>query len=445
MMMSTEGIGREPSSNHIIQDYRTANPVSGLDNSDSYCQHQRMMLPDSESDVQSSLLWQSYAVQRSSKAPLLDFLLIALTSRGCCILHASQPDRAPFYIVFETAAGERQGVLVYAFLANSRITTNRPADEHRFQVKYGGDLKDGVLNVAVDPHHLITTLFMGIDLERGFFVCADPLMNTPAPMSRSIEFKASQVEEVLDTGWAAWERDRRPGKSRTRPTADLEDFRTEILLGARQDRLLDAIALERIARGLDPGERNLVADKLRDLEPAPSLLSHELLAELGVSPETLFDVIQGAGRLKMAVRGWIAEQHLYNQLSALDGVSACTRIEEDGRPDISLRWKGGAPMLIECKNTLRKTYSGGAAKVDFQKTRAAKGDPCSRYYRSSDFQVLAACLHAVTERWEFQFALTRDLPPHAECAGRLSSNIRVETPIFTDRPDAAFDKCSEAA
>lgn len=402
------------------------------------------MIPDSEPDIQSSLRWRTYSVQRARKAPLLEFVLNALSGRGCQILHASQPDRAPFYIVFETPAGERQGILVYAFLANARVTTNRPADEHRFQVKYGSDLKEGFLEVAIDPHHLITTLFMGIDLERGFFVSVDPVMNTPAPMSRSIEFKASNVEEVLDTGWAAWERDRRPGKSRIRPTADLEDFRTEVLLGARQDRLLDAIALERIARGLDPGERNLVADKMRDMAPAPHLISHDLLDELGVPPETLFDVIQGAGRLKMAVRGWVAEQHLFDSLSRTPGVSDCERLEEDGRPDISLRWKGSPPLFIECKNTLRKTYADGVAKVDFQKTRASKGDPCSRYYRTSDFQVLAACLHAVTERWEFKFALTRELLPHAECEGRLSSNVRVEQPIFVDRPDPLFDRCSEA-
>src|SRR3546814_11499893 len=84
-------------------------------------------------------------------------------------------------------------------------------------------------------------------------------MNTPAPMSRSIEFKDEHVELIRRHDWAAWERDRRPGKSKDRPTAELEDFRTEVLIGGKQDRILDLIALERIARGLDPGERHLVA------------------------------------------------------------------------------------------------------------------------------------------------------------------------------------------
>jgi len=217
---------------------------------------------DAHKDILSVLEWKSYSVSRSDKEPLLAFVLRALEMRDCRIVHASEPNRAPFYIVFDTPSGERQGVLVYAFFANSNLIKNRPPDEHRFQIKYGGNLK-GVLEVAVDPQNLVTTLFLGIDTAEGVFVAAAPLMNTPAPMSRSIEFKRDHVDLIRSDGWAVWERDRRPGKSKDRPTADLEDFRTEVLVGGKQDRLLDLIALERIARGLDPGERHLVADKLR--------------------------------------------------------------------------------------------------------------------------------------------------------------------------------------
>lgn len=132
-------------------------------------------------------------------------------------------------------------------------------------------------------------------------------------------------------------------------------------------------------------------------------------------------------------------------LCNLKEVSECIQLQGDGRPDISLRWKGGAPILIECKNTLRTIYADGRPKVDFQKTRASKGDPCSRYYRPEDFPVLAACLHAVTETWEFRFALTTNLEPHKTCAGRISSNIGVAEPIFASRPDVVFDKCCGVA
>lgn len=258
-------------------------------------------------------------------------------------------------------------------------------------------------------------------------------------MSRSIEFKRDHVDFIRSDGWVVWERDRRPGKSKDRPTADLEDFRTEVLVGGTQDRLLDLIALERIARGLDPGERHLVADKLKELKPNPTAVSHAILKEFGIAPEALFDLIEGASRLKMAVRGWVAEQHLFDALQGLDGVSECIRLEADGKPDLSLRWKGGAPILIECKNTLRTTYADGRPKVDFQKTRASKGDPCSRYYRPQDFPVLAACLHAVTESWEFRFALTSDLEPHKTCDGRIANMIGVAEPTFSANAGNVFD------
>ena len=387
--------------------------------------------------------WESYSVSRAAKEPLLDFITSGLKKRGCRILFSSGPERAPFYVVFETAAGIRRGILAYAFFANTKRTRNRPEDEHRFQIKLGGDLKT-TLSVALDPTGLVTTIFLGIDPERELFVAADPLMNTPAPMSRSIELKAEQVDRITRDGWAAWERDRRPPKAQDRPSFYSQDWRTEVLVGGTKDRLLDLSALEEIAKGLDPGERHHVADQLHQQRAhTPSApITHDLLDDLDVSAEALLDLIQGASRLKMAVRGWVAETHLMHLLKEIPGISDCHQPAAEGMPDISLRWKGGVPILIECKNSLRSTYADGRPKVDFQRTRAAKNDPCSRYYSPSDFQVLATCLHAVTDRWEFRFALTKDLPPHETCQGRIKNLLPIATPLFTDRPELVFDKCS---
>jgi hypothetical protein len=83
---------------------------------------------------------------------------------------------------------------------------------------------------------------------------------------------------------------------------------------------------------------------------------------------------------------------------------------------------------------------GGIPKLDFQRTRAAKSDPCSRYYTPRDFQVVAACLHPITERWEFRFALTTELPGHATCAGRIDNNIRVASERFSPQISIVLDK-----
>jgi hypothetical protein len=385
--------------------------------------------------------WKVYSVSAHDKAPLIHFIREAFEARGCTIHYVSTANRAPFHVVLGTPGGERLSVLAYAFLANSKPTKNRPADEHRFQIKYGGDLS-GVMDVAVDPLGVTTTIFVGIDLERKVFVAADPLMNNPSPMSRSVEFKSENVEQIVAESWSAWERDRREAKTTTRRAFELvPDIRTEVLIGGRQERLLDLVLLERVARGLDPGERHLIADKFRDLpgKRATSKISHKLLDELSIAPEALLDLINSASRLKMAVRGWVAEAHLEAHLKSVDGVTECTRLEGDSRPDISLRWKHSKPIFVECKNVLRTTYAGGVPKLDFQRTRAAKGDHCSQYYMPSDFQLVAACLHPLTEQWEFRFALTRTLPPHSACQGRIDNNIRVAGDRFSPQIDVVLD------
>ena len=143
-----------------------------------------------------------------------------------------------------------------------------------------------------------------------------------------------------------------------------------------------------------------------------------------MSAQQVLDVISARFRLNVAVRGAVAEYHLENLLKATSQLSEVRSIDEDGQPDFHLVYRD-TRFLIECKNVLRKTRSDGHPKVDFQKTRAAKGNPCSRYYERSAFDVLAACLHPVNESWDFRFALTCQLDAHPTCADKLSHNVAV--------------------
>jgi hypothetical protein len=359
--------------------------------------------------------YKKWGVQKASKARLLDFLIEGLKASGCTILWASDASHAPFFIVFENQLGERHGVLAYAFLANSKLTKNRPADEHRFQIKYGSDPK-AILPLERDPSQLITTIFVGIDLERGVMVGADPVLHDGTKMFISLEFKRANVEEVVRHGWHAWEREssRREGEP------------VEVLVGVCQRRVADFVRFERLAAGLDAGHRQLLAEQLLG-NPAlrATVVPHTLAKELELSGDAILDLIQGARRLKMAVRGWVAEHHLETMLLKVKGVEECRRLDEEGQPDVSLRYMGSRPMFIECKNALRMVAKDGTPRVDFQRTRASKSDPCSRYYRPCDFNILAACLHSITEKWEFRFIVTSDLPSHKTCAGRIQSNLRV--------------------
>lgn len=322
------------------------------------------------------------------------------------------------------------GILAYAFLANCKITKNRPADEHRFQIKYGS--RDGRHHeIWQDPFELYTTLFFGINLEQDLFVAADPVLHSPTRFFISLEFKEQDVQAILDQGWASWERVKRDRRN--------NEYPREVLVGGKKSHFLRLVRLERAGKGLDPGHRQLLADKLANqpamfsedgvpqaVRASKDAIPHAVAKEFELSRDEILDLIQSAPRLKMAVRGWVAEAHLQQVLSTIPGVEDCVRLEEEGGADLRVRYRGSRPIEIECKNVLRNRLKDGTIRLDFQRTRASKEDPCSRFYASTDFDLVAACLHSCTERWEFRYALTRSLDPHKNCPGKLSNLVRID-------------------
>ena len=175
-----------------------------------------------------------------------------------------------------------------------------------------------------------------------------------------------------------------------------------------------------------PWDEEYVANDNGVLQPTPAQL-HHLSREFELSETEVLDIIAAAPRLRMAVRGWVAEHHLIRTLKALPGVGDenVKALEVDGHADAVLH-HGGRDWRIECKNVLRTRYADGSPKLDFQRTRASKADPCSRYYSPSDFAVVAACLHAVDEEWSFRYRLTSRMAPHRKCPGRLDHRIRID-------------------
>jgi hypothetical protein len=112
-------------------------------------------------------------------------------------------------------------------------------------------------------------------------------------------------------------------------------------------------------------------------------------------------------------------------LRSVFGERAVEHVDKDGQPDFTVA-VGRRRVRIECKNVLRETNRHGLPRVDFQKTRAAKWDPCSRYYSTQSFDVLAACLHPVSKKWEFRFCPTLRLKPHRRCPERLDDRVLVD-------------------
>lgn len=378
-----------------------------------------------------------YSVSPASREPLRRFIIDGLIISGCRILFASEPSRAPFVISFETRDGERMGIIAYAFLATRTPTRNRPSDERSFQIKYGSKEAYADANLHdlwQDPLGLMTTLLIAIDPVEGFFVAADPEVHSPTKFFIRVEFKDEDANTIKRDGWHAWERSRRSG-----PMA----APVEVLVGGRQEMLLRLVRFEQAARGLPPGDRQLLVEKIHEngsasfadpsCEPASIGGSGALLRELQLSSDEVLEVIARTKRLKMAVRGWVAEEHLRTTLGRVPGVTDCEALNADGGPDLRLRYRDGPPLSIECKNVLRvPNKTKNLPRIDFQRTRASKSDPCSRYYAPEDFHIVAGCLHAVTESWEFRYVASVVLDPHQKCIGKLASNVVVDERWSTD-------------
>lgn len=354
-----------------------------------------------------------YRVAR--RAEQVAFVADALERSGCRIDRMPDPTLAPFVFAARMPWGEPLDLICYAFLANKYRQRGRPTDEHRFQVKYGSEF-DRFHAIYLPQKPGEVTLMFGVHLEEGVLVAVDPAMHNPTWFSRSVEFKTAHVEEIKRAGWCGWERERSWARRKRLP---LENYQTEVLLGLLPERFARYVLLEKQATGIPPGERLLLIErgKLSLDEP------HALEVELGLSKDEILDMIEDAKRLRVAVRGRAAEKHLGRLLASVPAIESVTEIDEDGKPDFVVGYRG-KPVRIECKITLRRRHQG-RPKVDFQKTRASKADPCSRYYRPEQLEVLAACLHPITEHWDFKFCPTSALAPHPKCTGHLSQHVLV--------------------
>jgi len=352
-------------------------------------------------------------------------------------VRASAAGTAPLNFDVKLPDGKPLKLVCYAFTANKYEQDGRPTDEHRFQVKYGSDFKR-LHNIYIDSTRAAVTLFFGVYEDGDLFVAADPALHNPTWFSSSIEFKAADVKRARRSGWHGWQRDRvATGRRRTRPIHPDESFLTETLHGFTAQNFLTYARFERVATGITPGDRFLliqnIGSDLRTGGPAQALIQtqilqtdpdHELLRQFGLPIDDVLELIANNPRLRTAVRGGVAERHLQQLLGRTPGVSALEKLNRDGEPDFSFTYQK-RPLRLECK-LVSPLLTRGFPRVDFQKTRASKADPCSRYYSSDQFELLAACTHPVTGEWTFRYALTRGLPAHRVCSKKISDRILVD-------------------
>jgi hypothetical protein len=152
---------------------------------------------------------------------------------------------------------------------------------------------------------------------------------------------------------------------------------------------------------------------------------HQLEEQFALSATEILSVIQSSNRTLIAVRGAVAQEHLRRYFEELKNRSLIVdyrAIDEDGKPDFAVNYRG-REYLIECKN-VQKTMRKSEVTVDFMRTRYAKTEgPQGRFYKCSEFQILAACLYNQLGVWKFKFISTHKLASHPQYLDRLDNKV----------------------
>jgi hypothetical protein len=218
----------------------------------------------------------------------------ALRECGAEILVGASPTTAAFEFTVKTPTSVQRELVCYAFPANEYRRTGRPSGRHRFQIRYGSG-SDRCHQLYFDPRGRKTTLLFGVHLELDLFVAVDPRMHSPTWFPRSVEFKTSDLEVARAQRWHGWERERSDAKRKARPE---ESLLTETVIAFRPDQLLRYVEFERLASGLDCGERCLLSDRIeKGLSRGEARRSasgrHFLEKQLGLPASDILDMAMG--------------------------------------------------------------------------------------------------------------------------------------------------------
>lgn len=165
-------------------------------------------------------------------------------------------------------------------------------------------------------------------------------------------------------------------------------------------------------------------------------MEHSLETAYGLTAHEILDLVDARFRLKVALEGGVAEIQMEKHVAALVGtvIERYESVDLDGAPDFKIWLPGKSePIQAECKNARNQSYLLKGTEthyaVEIQKTRAAKGDPTSRYYESKHFDIIGVCLGKKTGDWtDFLFIRTTDLARHTTFPHKIAVMHRVPIP-----------------
>jgi hypothetical protein len=167
-------------------------------------------------------------------------------------------------------------------------------------------------------------------------------------------------------------------------------------------------------------------------------VQHPLEQKFNASAWDILCAVERGFRAQVDVKGKLAEWFLYKvleDLRATEVFDSVTWTDENGKPDFRLVGKA-FDLTLECKNLRSdERYADGSYKLETQKTRNQKlkegqqeQEPRpkgTRWYKVSEFDIVAACLFNQTGRWEYVFARTTDLKRHPKDEQCLNTMQRV--------------------
>jgi hypothetical protein len=229
-----------------------------------------------------------YAVVR--REAIVERIEDALVASGVSIVTHANPRSAPFEITIRTPTGATLDLVCYAFTANGYRRAGRP-DRHHFRITYGGGA-DRCHQLYFDPDGKRTTLLFGVHVEMDLFVGVDPMMHSPTRFPRSVELKKRDLETARTHRWHGWERERSNTGGSARPE---ESLLTETVIAFGPEQFLRYVEFERLASGLDCGERCLLSDRIEQnlsRGPLPTPPGrHALEIQLGLPASVILDVV----------------------------------------------------------------------------------------------------------------------------------------------------------
>jgi hypothetical protein len=164
-------------------------------------------------------------------------------------------------------------------------------------------------------------------------------------------------------------------------------------------------------------------------------VQHPLEIAFNASAWDILCAIERGFRAQVDVKGKLAEWFLFKVLEIERDAGLFTTVDwsdEDRQPDFRLI----APdfdLRMECKNVRSdEVYADGSYKLETQKTRNPKDTKAkakaTRWYKVTEFDIVAACLFNQTGRWEYLFARTVDLRRHPKDANCLNTMQRIPVP-----------------